>query len=266
MQAMVGGIRMHWREAGHGPRAVVFVHGFPFDGSLWDDQLERLPRRWRLAAPDLRGFGRSEAGPDHGPLTMERFADDLALWLDHLGIERATLCGLSMGGYVAFAFWRRYRERVAALVLCSTRAGADSPEARQGRHALAERVRRDGARVVAETMIPKLLAPGTLKTQPAVEERLRRMIEAQPAESIARATEGMALREDSTALLPTIDVPVLVVAGTEDAVAPLAEAERMRDAIPDARLVEITSAGHLPNLEQPAAFDTALTHFLEANE
>src|SRR5690606_15153367 len=218
--------------------------GFPFDGSLWDDQLERLPRQWRLAAPDLRGFGRSQAGPEHGPLTMERFADDIALWLDHLGIERATLCGLSMGGYVAFAFWRRHRDRVTALVLCCTRAGADSPEARQGRHALAERVRRDGARAVAETMIPKLLAPGTLKERPEVGERLRRMIEAQPAESIARAAEGMALREDSVALLASIDVPVLVVAGAEDGVAPLAEAERIRDATPGARLVEITGAGH----------------------
>ena len=266
MQAMVGGIRMHWREAGHGPRTVVFVHGFPFDGSLWDDQLERLPRRWRLLAPDLRGFGRSQPGPAEGPLTMERFADDLALWLEHLGIERATLCGLSMGGYVAFAFWRRHRERVAALVLCSTRAGADSPAARLGRHALAERVRMVGAGAAADAMSPRLLAPGAPQERPGIEERLRRMIEAQPAESIARAAEGMALREDSTALLPTIDVPVLVVAGLEDAVAPLAEAERMRDAIPDARLVEISGAGHLPNLEQPAAFDTALTHFLEANE
>src|SRR5690606_5224818 len=214
-------------------------------------------------APDLRGFGRSQPGPAEEPLTMERFADDLALWLEHLGIERATLCGLSMGGYVAFAFWRRHRERVAALVLCSTRAGADSPEARQGRHALGERVRKEGAAAVADAMIPRLLAPGAPQTRPGIEERLRRMIEAQPPESIARAAEGMALREDSTALLPTIDVPVLVVAGIEDAVAPLAEAERMRDAIPGARLVEISGAGHLPNLEQPGAFDTALTHFLE---
>jgi len=266
MQAMVGGIRMHWREAGHGPRTVVFVHGFPFDGSLWDDQLDRLPRRWRLLAPDLRGFGRSQMGAVDGPLTMERFADDLALWLDHLGIERATLCGLSMGGYVVFAFWRRHRERVAALVLCSTRAGADSAEAREGRRAMAELVRRAGAGAVADVMIPKLLAPGTPQARPSVEERLRRIIEAQPAETIARAAEGMALREDSTALLSTIDVPVLVVAGIEDGVAPLAEAERMRDAIPDARLVEISGAGHLPNLEQPGAFDTALTHFLEAIE
>jgi len=266
MQALVGGIRMHWREVGHGPRTVVFIHGFPFDGSLWDDQLDRMPRRWRLLAPDLRGFGRSQMGPVEGPLTMERFADDLALWLDHLGIERTTLCGLSMGGYVAFAFWRRHRHRVGALVLCATRAGADSGEAREGRKAMAELVRKKGAGAVAETMIPKLLAPGTPQARPEVVERLRRMIEAQPAESIARAAEGMALREDSTELLPTIDVPVLVIAGTEDGVAPLEEAERIRDGIPDARLVQISGAGHLPNMEQPGAFDTALTHFLEAIE
>jgi len=266
MQALVSGIRMHWREAGHGPRTVVFIHGFPFDGSLWDDQLGRMPRRWRLLAPDLRGFGRSQMGAVEGPLTMERFADDLALWMDYLGIQRATLCGLSMGGYVAFAFWRRHRERVAALVLCATRAGADSDEAREARKAMAEMVRAKGAGAVADVMISKLLAPGSPQARPGIEERLRRMIEAQPAETIARAAEGMALREDSTELLPTIDVPVLVIAGTEDGIAPVAEAKRIQDAIPEARLVEISGAGHLPNMEQPAAFDTALTHFLEAIE
>lgn len=266
MQATIDGIRMHWREAGHGPRVVVFVHAFPLDGLMWEDQLRRLPRRWRLLAPDLRGFGMTRAGDSQEPLTMERFADDLALWLEHLGTDRVTLCGLSMGGYVAFAFWRRYRERVSALVLCDTRAGADSEEGREARRTLAARVRAEGAQVAAEALIPRLLAQGTRRGRPELEQRLRAMIESQPAESIARAAEGMALREDSTPLLREIDVPVLVVVGGEDAIATVEEASRMRDAIPDARLVEIAGAAHLPNLEQPAAFDTALVHFLEAIE
>jgi len=266
MQATIDGIRLHWREAGHGPRVVVFVHAFPLDGSMWEDQLRRLPRRWRLLAPDLRGFGMTREGGALEPLTMERFADDLALWLEHLGVDRVTLCGLSMGGYVSFAFWRRYRERVHALVLCDTRASTDSAEGREARHALAARVRKEGAQVVAEAMIPRLLAPATRQGHPDLEQRLRGIIESQPAESIARAAEGMASREESTPLLPEIDVPVLVIVGAEDAAATVEEARRMRDAIPDARLVEIPGAAHLPNLEQPAAFDTALVHFLEAIE
>src|SRR5690606_701252 len=160
MQAQVGDIRMHWQEVGTGD-AVLFVHGFPLDSRMWSEQLERIPRRFRLLAPDLRGFGSTARGD--AALSMDRFADDLAGLLDHLGIERVVVCGLSMGGYVAFALWRRHADRIRALVLCATRASADTEEVRRGRFALAGRVQESGSRVAADEQIPRLLSDRTME-------------------------------------------------------------------------------------------------------
>lgn len=263
MEAVIGGRRVGWRERGAG-QTVLFVHGFPFHGAMWDEQLDRLPDRWRWVAPDLRGFGRSEPGDVAGPLTMERHADDLAELLDHLEVERATLCGLSMGGYVAFAFWRRHPERIHSLVLCDTRSAADDEVARRGRVQAAIRVRREGTGAVAEEMIPRLISETTRRERPEVEARLRAIIESNPPESVARAQEGMAERPDSTALLPTITVPTLLVVGTEDPISPPDEMREMAGRIPDARLRVIDGAAHLPCIERPEAFNRELVHFLEA--
>jgi pimeloyl-ACP methyl ester carboxylesterase len=263
MQALVNGIRMHWRETGRGD-AVLFVHAFPLHGGMWDDQIDRLPQRWRWLAPDLRGFGGSEAGEGDGPLAMDLLADDLAAFLDAVGIDRAVLCGLSMGGYVALAFWRWHSDRVRALVLSDTRAGPDTEQGRAWRRELAERVRREGAVAVADAMLPKLLAERTRRERPEIVDRVRSMIESTPPGTLVRALQGLADRPDSTDLLPTIDVPTLVLVGEEDATTPVSEAEFLQRTIPDARLVVLPGAGHLPNLEAPEAFNRALVHFLEA--
>lgn len=263
METMVNGIRMHWRESGRG-EPVLFIHGFPYHGGLWEDQLERLPQRWHWLAPDLRGFGRSEAGPGQGPLGMDLLADDLAAFLEDRGIERAVVCGHSMGGYIAFALWRWHPGRVRALVLCDTRAGADTDEERAARRELAERVRREGAAAAADAMLPKQLSERTRREAPQVVERLREMIESNPPETLVRALQGMAERPDSTDLLPTIDVPTLVLVGSEDVVTPLREAEFMARTIPDARLQVVEGAGHVPNVEDPVTFNRDLVHFLEA--
>jgi pimeloyl-ACP methyl ester carboxylesterase len=268
---------MHWQEAGAG-EPVLLVHGFPFDASMWRDQLADPPPGWRFIAPDLRGFGRSgaaEAGaPATGmasaatpaevaPLTMERHADDLAALLDHLGVKRAVLCGLSMGGYIALTFWRRHRERVRALILCDTRAGVDSDQVRENRRRLAEAVAREGARAAAEANLPRLLAHATRQHAPEVVERLRRMMEAQPPAGIIGALHGMAARPDSTDLLAGIDVPALVIVGDEDAFIPLEQARSLAAAIGSgARLAVIEGAGHLPPMEQPAVFNRTLASFL----
>jgi 3-oxoadipate enol-lactonase len=138
---------LNWREAGEGP-AVVLLHGFPFNAAQWEPQLASPPAGWRLIAPDLPGFGASPASPGDEPYTMSAMAREVARLLDRLGVERAVICGLSMGGYVAFAFWRAFRERTVGLILCDTRATPDTDAARKDRHELAERVTRDGAAAV----------------------------------------------------------------------------------------------------------------------
>lgn len=266
MDQTIGDIRMHWRESGSGATgaAVLFVHGFPFHGGLWDEQLERLPERWWWIAPDLRGFGRSDAGMAGGPVTMDRLADDLVGLLDRLGIERATICGLSLGGYVAFALWRRHAHRVRSLVLCDTRPGADTEAGRRARVELALRIQREGASAAADAMLPGLISETTRRTRPEVEARLRSIIESNPPDGLVRALEAMADRPDSTELLPTITVPTLVVVGEADAVTPVAEAEAMAERVPDALLRVIPGAGHVSSIENPEAFGRELVQFLEA--
>ena len=195
--------------------------------------------------------------------SMPVFADDLAELLNLLEIEKATICGLSMGGYAAFAFHRKYAERVNALILCDTRAAADNDEAKRGRYEMAELARTKGALAIGEKMIPKLLGETTLKNHPNAADRIRLMIEAAQPEDIAQALIGMAQREDSTELLSLIDCPTLVVVGDEDKLTPPSEAEKLVQAIPSSRLEVIKNAGHLSNLEQTSSFNQAIGKFLD---
>jgi pimeloyl-ACP methyl ester carboxylesterase len=220
-----------------------------------------LPPGWRGIAPDLRGFGASERG-HRDVLDMPRFADDLIAFLDQLGIERTVVCGLSMGGYVAFEMWRHHPDRIRGLVLCDTRAGADSPEAQRGRRQLAEKVLADGQQVVIDGMLPKLLAPTTRKRRKDIVSFVAAMMAETSRDTIARALIGMAIRPDSEPVLRSIDVPVLIMVGEEDIITNRGHAEMMARGIRGARLELIPAAAHLPNLEQPEDFNHALNQFL----
>jgi 3-oxoadipate enol-lactonase len=260
MYANVNGIRMAYRDRGRGHEtALLLIHGFPLDSRLWDAQIAGLSSHIRVIAPDLRGCGRSEVPP--GPYSMEQYAGDMAGLLDGLGIRRAVVAGLSMGGYIAFAMWRRYPERVRALVLADTRAEPDSPQARSNRDAAALRVREIGPAAYAEEMLPRLLAPSSA-ANPRIRERALRMMAAQPIEGIVGALGGLRDRADSRGLLPGITVPALVIVGGDDSLTPPADARTMADGIPDARLVEVPRAGHLSPLENPRAVNAALRKFL----
>lgn len=262
MFASINGIRMAYFERGkaHGT-TLLLIHGFPLDHRLWTAQLRGLSTGVRVLAPDLRGHGKSGLTP--GPLAMAGHADDLAALLDHLGIGRAIVAGLSMGGYVAFAFWRRHRDRVQALALLDTRAEADSAVARAGRDAAAVRARQAGAAAIAEDMLPKLLAPTSLAA-PKIAAAARRMMAGQPVDGIVGALAGLRDREDSRPALPTITVPALVVAGQHDVITPPADAAAMAAEIPGARLVVIPGAGHLSPMENPRAVNAALRGLIRA--
>lgn len=248
----VRGVELALDDQGSGP-ALLFVHGYPLDGTLWRHQAGAFPG-WRTLIPDLRGFGRSSA-PDLG-YSMTTYADDLAALLDAVGVDEVVLVGLSMGGYVAFEFLRRYRPRVRALLLTDTRAPADSAQGRAGRESAMADARHRGAAFIADQMLPKLLAAGA---PPALRDRVRAMMAAAPVPGLVGALAAMRDRPDSTPLLPTLaGLPTLVVVGAEDALTPPRDAEALARGIPGARLAVIPGAGHLAPLEQPEAFNDHL--------
>jgi 3-oxoadipate enol-lactonase len=250
-------------ETGAGSPVVLLVHGFVLNRSMWDPQLGTLKAAGaRVIAPDLRGFGASEAGPP-GPLTMEQHADDLAALLDVLGVrEPVVYVGLSMGGYAGFAFWQRFPSRVRGLVLADTRATADSPEHRAWRLAMAAQAEAVGSSQPAiDGMLPQFFS-WTLRPGSVVEQTARRMVAGTSARAVADGHRGMALRPDSTALLGSIDLPTLVIVGEHDVLTTPADARLIAEGVPGARLVSIDQAGHLSNMENPEAFNEALLSFL----
>jgi 3-oxoadipate enol-lactonase len=257
--ARLGGGELAYDVRGHGA-PLVFLHAFPLGLAMWEPQVRALQDTHQVVRFDARGFGGSP--PGDGLLSMERIAEDAVLLLDHLGLSQAAVCGLSMGGYAALALWARHPQRVSALVLADTRAGADSEEARKARAALAEMVQRQGAEPAAEAFLPKLLGETTRRERPELVQRVREIILANPPRGIRDALFGLAARADSTERLATITVPTLVVVGEEDTVTPPAEAEKLHQGIRGSTLVKLPRAGHLTNLEEPAGFNASLREFL----
>jgi 3-oxoadipate enol-lactonase len=254
----VNGVRLAVEQRGTGP-AILFVHGFPLDRTIWQHQLDSLTG-YRRIAPDLRGMGQSDA-PDLG-YSMSTYAEDLVGILDAIGEGQVVLCGLSLGGYVAFEFLRRWRERVRGLILVDTRAEADSAEGRRARDALIGRVREQGAIAAAEAMLPRLFTP---QVSPEIIEQIRTMILRTPVSGIVGALSAMRERPDSTQLLETLTgIPTLVLVGAEDMITPPPIAQAMATAIPGARLMEIPGSGHLPCVEQPVPTTRAILKFLQS--
>ena len=243
-------------------RTYVLLHAFPIGANLWEPQMHSIPEGWRLITPDLRGFGGSTEADSVGALSMSDYADDLVDLLDELGIARAVIGGLSMGGYATLAFLQRDAERVDGLILANTRAGADSPEARANRRNMLALLDREGPSGVARDMMPKLLGKTTREANPEAEATVRRLIKQQSPVAIRAAIHRMMHRPDSTPLLAQITVPTLVITGDEDELIPIDESRAIANAVRGATLAVIPRAGHLSNLEQPDPFNHALTAFL----
>lgn len=260
-KARVRGIEMAYDAEGSGP-AVVLLHGFPFNRTMWREQVEALQDRYRVITPDLRGHGETTVTQE--PALMQDMADDVAALMDELGIERFTLCGLSMGGYVAFAFYRRYPLRVRALVLADTKAEADTEEARENRERQALKALEEGMEGIADAMLPKILAPATIQERKDVTKRVRQMILTTPRQGAASALRGMAARPDQSYLLPGILAPTLIIVGSEDQLTPPSVAQTMRREIRGSRLEIIEGAGHVSNIEKAESFNRALGDFLDA--
>jgi len=254
-------ITFDYRDQGAG-QALIFLHAFPLNQNMWNDQTTELGNQYRTITLDLRGFGGSDA--PQGPYLMDQMAADVRGLMTALNIEQAVLVGLSMGGYISLAFLRNYPDAILAMVLADTRAGADTPEARGRRLKSAEKAETEGAAAIAAEVVPALLGATSLQSRPGVVERVREMVEVNSPVGIAGAQRGMAERVDSTTVVADIDFPVMVIVGAEDTLTPVAEAEKLRDRIPGARLAIIEQAGHLSNIEQPDEFNTVLRQFIDS--
>ncbi|MEJ2501584.1 MAG: alpha/beta fold hydrolase, partial [Campylobacterales bacterium] len=262
MKTTVNGIDIKYDDVGPADApALIFIHGFPLNRTMWQPQMEALKGRYRLIAYDLRGHGESSLGEED--FTMERFVQDLLGLMEALRIEKATLCALSMGGYIALNAAESHPERFNALVLCDTQCSADTPEGKAKRNTAIKAVQRDGVEPFAEGLLGKLFAPGSFETNPQAVAAAREMITATSALSLERSLRAMRERDETCSKLPSITVPVLVVVGEADKISPPESARYLHENIEHSRLAVIKNAGHLSNLENPDAFNDALKSFLD---
>ncbi|MGD0414073.1 MAG: alpha/beta fold hydrolase [Terriglobales bacterium] len=245
---------------GNGP-PVVLLHPFPSNHEFWHPMAAALDSRYRLILPDLRGHGDSEIG--EGPALMKKHASDLARVLDAASVGQAAFVGCSIGGYILFEFWRRFRARVTSLALCDTRPQPDTAEARANRLKTAATVLEQGTEPFIESMIPRLMGATTVTTRPDVVDGARAMMRKMSAEDISQVLQGMAERPDSVADLKTIDVPTLIAIGEEDVLSTVADGELMRQNIAGSQLKVIPKAGHYSPWEQPEAVGKVLRQFLD---
>ena len=255
----VRGIEIGYTDTGEGV-PVVLLHGFPFNRSMWREQAEVLREKHRVVTPDLLGHGETSVTET---ATMEEMAQTVAVLLDEMKLERVILGGLSMGGYVTFAFYRLFPQRVRALILADTRPQADSEEGRRGREEMAQRALNEGMEAIAEMMLPKALAPATIKGNHEAVARVREMITKTRPEGAAAASRGMAVRRDQSDMLSQISARTLIIVGSEDTLTPPADSKRMQREISGSRLEVIEGAGHVSNIERPADFNRALVNFLD---
>lgn len=258
MLTQVNSISLAFNDLGTG-LPLVFLHAFPLNRTMWVDQEKALSTQFRVITIDLRGHGESDAPLWH--YSLDQAADDVCGLMDHLSVQQPILVGLSMGGYIALAFYRKYAERVKGLVLADTRAQADTEDGKRARFEMAQTAYKQGPSAIADIMIPKLLSPGTIQTRPELVQRVRGMIEGNQVSGIAGDLMAMAARPDSTPLLQRISCPTQIIVGELDVPTPPADARLMSEKIPNARLAVIPGAGHLSNLEQPELFNESIRSF-----
>lgn len=258
--ATINDSTIHYTQKGQG-KPLVLVHGFPLDSRIWSHQVEALSSDYRVIAPDLHAFGQSRASR---PSTLRSMAEDLRALLQQLDALPCALAGLSMGGYVALEYSKMCPTDIQALILVDTKAEADTSEAKEARTAMIELVRSQGARAVAEGMMPKMVAPAALSKQRPVVATLRQIMESQSPQAIEWALAAMRDRQDFVESLKSIADPALVIVGEHDAITPPSLAQKLSGAIPRSQLAVIPDAGHMSPIENPQAVTEAIRSFLKA--
>lgn len=256
-----GDAEIFYDVAGSGP-PLVLLHPFPVHHEFWLPIAKYLSPKYRLIMPDLRGHGESALG--EGAATMQKHATDVARIMSDAGIDRAPVVGVSIGGYAIFEFWRQFRERVSALVLCNTKAAADTPDARNGRLQAAIDVLERGTEPFFEGMLQKVLGETTRRSRPDLVDGALRMMRKMSAEDVAGVQRGMAERADSVATLKTINVHTLIITGEEDMLTGVPEAEVMKRSISGSQMRVVAKAGHYSPWEQPEEVGKLLRGFLDS--
>lgn len=262
MKIQVGNTQLNVEDHGSGS-PLLLIHGFPLNLEMWRPQIEVLSRNNRVITVDLRGHGQSPPTP--GPYSMDLLADDCAAVLETLGVQGpAVICGLSMGGYISFAFYRRFPHLVSGLILAATRAGADTDQARAKREKAIAETELRGTQPVLDNMLPILMAPATYQEKPELVQAVNQILSKTSAKGMLFALQGMKARPDSTETLEQITVPTLIIHGLEDQIITMDESRTMHTGIHNSHLEIIPDAGHLPNLEQPKIFNRSVASFLIA--
>ncbi|MBI2618799.1 MAG: alpha/beta fold hydrolase [Ignavibacteriales bacterium] len=263
MKIKLNGLTMNYQERGL-PQGlpVIFIHGFPFDHTMWESQMMALPQEYRAISYDVRGHGQSDVAD--GQYSIEFFVDDLVDLMDHLGLKKAVLCGLSMGGYIALRATERHPNRVKALILCDTRSEADANEAKVKRANQIKAVKTGGVKPFAEGFIKAVFAPQTIKENPVVVESIRTVIESTSPLAICGTLLALAARTDTTDSLPAINAPTMILVGEHDALTPPSASRSMHERIRSSSLHVVPHATHLSNLENRAFFNEKLLAFLKS--
>jgi 3-oxoadipate enol-lactonase len=259
--AQINGFNLSYDDVGKGEIPIIFMHGFPFDKTSWELQLEFLKFCYRLIAFDIRGFGQSP--DDHTPLSMDLWSEDLIAFMDHKGIDKAIICGLSMGGYIALRAQKRFPERFEAIILCDTQCEADTEEVRENRFKTIEKIKADGVSDFYESFLKKAFSKSSLSNKTEVVEQLRTVLYANSQHALISGLVALAEREESCSTLENIKIPTLIICGKEDEITPVAKSEYMHSAIKGSILKVIENAGHVSNLEQPHKFAQHLSDFLD---
>lgn len=253
---------LSYDDAGQGSTPIIFLHGYPFDKSMWQGQIDFLKNSYRSIACDIRGFGKSK--DEESVLTIDLFAEDLIAFMDKLKIDKAIVCGLSMGGYIALNAMKRFPARFAALILCDTQCIADTAVAKEKRYKTIDEIAVTGTAGFNEGFIKSVFHKDSLTNKKELVDQLRRVVFSNSKHIIMQGLMALAMRSETCSALNQITVPTLILCGKEDGVTPLAQSEMMHAAIKGSILRVIDHAGHVSNLEQPDEFNKHLIHFLSA--
>ncbi|HEX9600528.1 MAG TPA: alpha/beta hydrolase [Mariniflexile sp.] len=256
----VNNFHLSYDDIGEGIIPIIFLHGYPFDKTMWQGQLDFLKSSYRLIPCDIRGFGKST--DEESSLSIDLFADDLIEFMDELSIDKAIICGLSMGGFIALNAMKRFPDRFEALILCDTQCIADTAEVKEKRYKTINEIEADGVANFNEGFIKSVFHKDSITNKKELVEQLRSVVFANSEHVIIQGLIALAERSETCSFLDKISIPTLIICGREDEVTPLAQSELMNKAIEGSVLHVIDNAGHVSNLEQPDEFNKHLHDFL----